>query len=163
MQTTMKKNNLNPAWKESFDIDWHGEEIIQIECWDHNKVSCYSFDVIQSTVRLKYTMKSILTRKSLQVNYIPLLCGNADGTPTRSLGAPPQCSEAPSQSLKEPTKRPRSGRYMSPSENFWSEWVSSYLRNTAVGIMGSANCYYILFSSPNTIFLAELISVYMMF
>ena len=29
MQTTMKKNNLNPAWKESFDIDWHGEEIIQ--------------------------------------------------------------------------------------------------------------------------------------
>ena len=39
MQTTMKKNNLNPAWKESFDIDWHGEEIIQIECWDHNKVS----------------------------------------------------------------------------------------------------------------------------
>ena len=44
----MKKNNLNPAWKESFDIDWHGEEIIQIECWDHNKVSLNSFDVIKT-------------------------------------------------------------------------------------------------------------------
>ena len=39
VQTTMKKNNLNPAWKESFDFDWHGEEIVKIECWDHNKVN----------------------------------------------------------------------------------------------------------------------------
>ena len=38
VQTTMKKNNLNPAWKESFNLDWHGEEIVKIECWDHNKV-----------------------------------------------------------------------------------------------------------------------------
>jgi|OM-RGC.v1.036370892 C2 domain. len=37
-QTTMIKNNLNPSWKQSFDFDWHGEEIIRIECWDHNKV-----------------------------------------------------------------------------------------------------------------------------
>ena len=37
----MKKNNLNPAWKENFDFDWHGEEIIKIECWDHNKVSFF--------------------------------------------------------------------------------------------------------------------------
>lgn len=35
----MKKNNLNPAWKESFDFAWHGEEIVKLECWDHNKVN----------------------------------------------------------------------------------------------------------------------------
>merc|ERR1712130_496656 len=36
-KTTMIKNNLNPVWNMNFDFDWHGEEIIRIDCWDHNK------------------------------------------------------------------------------------------------------------------------------
>ena len=56
VQTTMKKNNLNPAWKESFDFDWHGEEIIKIECWDHNKV--------RSTMKYEVTFSVHETRFS---------------------------------------------------------------------------------------------------
>ena len=93
MQTTMKKNNLNPAWKESFDIDWHGEEIIQIECWDHNKVSCYSFDVIQSTVRLKYD-ETHPDQKFPASELYPLIARKRPRGTT-------------SWSLEAPTKRPR--------------------------------------------------------
>jgi len=43
VQTTMKKNNLNPLWKEAFDLEWHGEEILTVECWDHNKFTKHDF------------------------------------------------------------------------------------------------------------------------
>ena len=36
-QTEMVKNCLSPVWNSQQQFDWHGEEIIRIDCWDHNK------------------------------------------------------------------------------------------------------------------------------
>lgn len=33
----MVKNCLSPVWNSQQQFDWHGEEIIRIDCWDHNK------------------------------------------------------------------------------------------------------------------------------
>merc|ERR1712131_460730 len=75
VQTTMKKNNLNPAWKESFDFDWHGEEIVKIECWDHNKFTKHDF-----LGEAQVSLYEILTNKKCdqsptrkkQIQWIPL-------------------------------------------------------------------------------------------
>ncbi|CAG5103510.1 Oidioi.mRNA.OKI2018_I69.chr1.g803.t1.cds [Oikopleura dioica] len=38
-ETKRVPNDLNPKWSEKFDFDWHGEEFLQIECWDFNKLT----------------------------------------------------------------------------------------------------------------------------
>lgn len=37
----MVKNNLNPVWNEQYEFDWHGEELVRVDCWDHNKAGDY--------------------------------------------------------------------------------------------------------------------------
>lgn len=39
----MVKNNLNPVWNEQYEFDWHGEELVRVDCWDHNKAGDYQF------------------------------------------------------------------------------------------------------------------------
>ena len=38
-ETKRVANDLNPKWNEKFEFDWHGEELLQIECWDFNKIT----------------------------------------------------------------------------------------------------------------------------
>jgi len=38
-ETKRVPNDLNPKWSEKFEFDWHGEELVQIECWDFNKIT----------------------------------------------------------------------------------------------------------------------------
>jgi hypothetical protein len=62
-------NDLNPKWSEKFEFDWHGEELVQIECWDFNKIT---HDDFLGSVEIRFS--SLISRlKSLYFLSIPNL------------------------------------------------------------------------------------------
>ena len=57
-ETKRVPNDLNPKWSEKFDFDWHGEELLQIECWDFNK---FTHDDFLGSVEIRLSTQYLVS------------------------------------------------------------------------------------------------------